>query len=470
VRNKRVNSCVLILLASIPGNGHAQVEKALSLKTVLQSVRAKFPRIKVAEQEQKVAEADLVAREGGFDLQWRARAGVDPSGTFQNRRWETDLVQPTTLWGTQFFVGYRFGSGTVPVYDTKLLSPENGEFRAGIDLPILRNGSMDLRRNNLKKASLQLEVADADLKQAILENSKSASFLYWDWILSSKRYEINQELLKVAELRDVWLTERVRLGDLPKFEQEDNYRSILQRKAAVAQSERLFQKASIDLSLFLRNDQGDPILAERDQIPQELPDIREYPLPNFETSIEEALRNRPEILRVSTQGQQNLVDQLLAENQVLPRLDVQMTTARSFGAKGSAPESNQFEGALQFEFPLQNRVALGNRSRFRSTELRIDAQLRLARDQIHNEVRDAVIALQQSKIRWNLSHQEALLAHRLEEGERTRFRAGDSNILTVNLREQATADAQLREWEARTDFYRGLAAYDAALGRLPLLD
>ncbi|MET3473546.1 outer membrane protein TolC [Novosphingobium sp. 1529] len=54
-----------------------------------------------------------------------------------------------------------------------------------------------------------------------------------------------------------------------------------------------------------------------------------------------------------------------------------------------------------------------------------------------------------------LAGDEAGLARRMAEAERRRFALGASNFLRVNLREEAAADAQLRQIDAQ---YRHAAA------------
>jgi hypothetical protein len=53
----------------------------------------------------------------------------------------------------------------------------------------------------------------------------------------------------------------------------------------------------------------------------------------------------------------------------------------------------------------------------------------------------------------------------VEAAERTNFDLGNSTILAVNLREQASAEAASREVDARADFHRAVAAYLAAAAR-----
>jgi outer membrane protein TolC len=57
------------------------------------------------------------------------------------------------------------------------------------------------------------------------------------------------------------------------------------------------------------------------------------------------------------------------------------------------------------------------------------------------------------------------LALELERAERARFDAGDSQLLIVNLREQQTAEAELREVDAMLDYHRASADLKAACGQ-----
>jgi hypothetical protein len=58
------------------------------------------------------------------------------------------------------------------------------------------------------------------------------------------------------------------------------------------------------------------------------------------------------------------------------------------------------------------------------------------------------------------------VSRELEEAERTRFEVGDGTLFMLNLREQATLDAAVREALAHADYQRARAAYEYATGAL----
>lgn len=74
-------------------------------------------------------------------------------------------------------------------------------------------------------------------------------------------------------------------------------------------------------------------------------------------------------------------------------------------------------------------------------------------------------ALEAARQRVLVARREVALATELEAAERQRFEQGDSTLLIVNLREQATAESKVREIDAVLDFQRALANYRAATMR-----
>jgi hypothetical protein len=53
----------------------------------------------------------------------------------------------------------------------------------------------------------------------------------------------------------------------------------------------------------------------------------------------------------------------------------------------------------------------------------------------------------------------------VENAERERYELGDSNLFTLNLREIATVDAQVREVNALADYYRAFALYELSIAQ-----
>ena len=101
-----------------------------------------------------------------------------------------------------------------------------------------------------------------------------------------------------------------------------------------------------------------------------------------------------------------------------------------------------------------------------TTEARINQlnqREQFTREQVVAEVQDAISAVQTSYRRARLISEEVTVARQLEDAERSRFELGDGTLFLVNLREQSTFDAAVREVSAQADFFRATAVYELAI-------
>jgi cobalt-zinc-cadmium efflux system outer membrane protein len=454
-------------LSLITPSAFATTTEPLELQSVLDSVEHHYPLIEAARRDQQIAEADLQSARGAFDPAVRVRADGAPLGYYQNGRVDVSLEAPTPAWGTTFFTGYRASFGNFPVYDGKYETNQYGEVRVGVSVPLLRNGSIDRRRAGITRAELSVPMSSAATRQARIEAARAGSFRYWEWVAAGQRLRVAQTLLTLAQKRDQAMTERVRAGDLARIERVDNHRAVLSRQGAVVAATRGLQAAAIELSIYLRDERGWPLVVDSRRLPQSFPpappgqDEQDPARRGRDTSV--ALKNRPELERLRLQAEQLRVDRDLAKNQGLPAIDLVAMVSHDFGPGSPTRVPTVIEGGVSVDIPTLNRAARGRRQAAEAGMARLDAQSRLAADRIGAEVADALSALAASRERVRLIHEELQLAHEVEEAERTRFTLGDSNILTVNLREQASAEAALREIDALLDNHRAQAAYRAAL-------
>lgn len=436
----------------------------LHLADVLASVERAYPLLIAALQRRNVAEADVLSAEGGFDTNVKARASVVGVGYYDYLSLDALVEQPTPLWGTTFFGGWRLGRGDIPPYYGNLDTKRAGEVRAGVSVPLLRNGSIDRRRGSITQAELGRLVAEGDIDLVHLDLQRSAAYRYWDWVIAGRRLKIAQDLLAIAQTRDEAVRRRSELGDVANIDRLDNERAIAERKERVVAAGRLLEQASIALSLFIRDEAGQPVLVPPERLPDHIPDPHERPHPQ---SMERALARRPELRRIQALRKQASVDVQIAKNQVLPSLDLSLVGSKDIGPdEANKPYLNQPEvvGGVLFEVPLQRRVAKGRLAAAQAALARLSAEEQMARDRIGADVKDALSALHAASQRVELSRQQRALAVKLEQAERTRFNLGESTLLFVNLREQASADAALIEAEAMGAWLRAQADFRAALG------
>lgn len=443
--------------ASTPPEG-----QPLALETVLDAVERHYPTLEAARRDADAAGAELLAAQGGFDPALKARAVSTPLGGYPYTRVESTVEQPTPVWGANLFAGWRYGGGEIPVYYGQYETNALGEVRAGVSVPLWRNGPIDRRRANLTRAELGTDAAAHAVTQSQLESSRAATQRYWDWVAAGRRHAIAVSLRRIAQERDAQLAERVRGGDLAAYEQVDNQRALVQREGQVVAAERLLQQNAIELSLFLRDAEGEPVVPQPAWLPPGFPE----PVPAAQVvgplELEGVLARRPDVLRLEASRAQQRVEERLARNQRAPAVDVTVAASKDFGAGSPKRDKPELEVGLLLDVPTLNRGASGRARQVEAGVARLEAQLRLQRDRARAEVRDALSALEAARQRVEVARRELGLARELEQAERTRLELGESTLLFVNLREQATAEAAVREVDALADYHKAVASLRAA--------
>lgn len=436
---------------------------APTLGLVLQRVKQHYPPLLAAEQERLAAAAEWLAAQGAFDPALRSRVAHTPIGQYPQTRVDASVEQATPWGGASWFGGYRLGTGKIAPYDGKWETNDGGELRMGVQVPLWRNGVIDRRRLTLWRAEAGLDIATANLTQQRLEAWRQAAVRYWEWVAATHKAHLAQKLLELAQNRERDLAEAVRRGNIPAIESIENQRAIAQRHAQWVQNQRQQTQSTIELSLFFRDDQGQPYLVSHPTPPPPWP----TPTSNANTPkqrIDTAMRHRPERQRLRAQTQQAEWELQFAANQVNPVVDLSLSGAQDLGA-GSLQRANpELEGSLNLDIPLRNRGPEGRLAQAEAALRRLSAQTRLVDDRITAEVKDATNAVETAQERLKWVSNERAIAQDLESRERERFKLGDGTMFMVNLREQTTFEARIREIDAQLDHARALAALQAATG------
>ncbi len=439
----------------------------LTLGEVLASVEATYPLLDAARSDIEAAEAEQLAADGAFDPLWRTRASLFAGG-YGYGRLDMLVEEPTPLWGASFFVGYRYGRGKIQDYYQELETLQYGELRAGLQVPLWRNGPIDRRRASIARADLGFELAELGVAVSRLEAVRLASVRYAEWVAAGRRAEIARTLLALATTRDAQVAARAARGDVPALERVENQRLVLQREAAVVAAERSLVQAGLELSLYYRGSDGRPRVPSSARLPAAMPEPRAIGQAEARRARTQAEARRPEPRRFERARAQLEVDRDLAENQAAPAIDVILFASQDLGARDVADPTlsrahiPQIEASVQLEIPVLDRVARGRAAAASAGMTRLDAQRELALDRVRAEVRDALSALDAAQRRVALVRREVEVTAQLEAAERQRFEAGDSTLFVVNLREQATAEARIREVDTLLDWQRASAAFRAA--------
>lgn len=457
----RVTMVVAAFLAAAPAaEGWAA---PVSLDDVLRSVTSQYPPLLGALIERDIASGRLQSARGVFDLNAYGKLYGNPAGYYQYGTLDVGAEQFTGIWGSTIFGGYRLTFGDVlPDYYWNRTQGA-GEPRLGVNVPLLRDGSIDRRRAAVLKGRLDRELADPLIARQRLDFVRAGTVAYFNWLAAGQRWRLAEELLRVANDRTDGLERQTAAGLLPRIVLTDNRRLVVSREIGVVQARRRFEGAALALSLFYRSADDEPVVASRERLPNAFP-LAKPPRPvDVDADVDRAVEIRPELRRLELARQKLEVDQQLARNQLQPNLDAGVILSQDFGEKIYVDKSAfEVQAGVELKMPVQRNEAKGRLIEIEGLIGQVSNEERFARERIRAEVSDAHSALRAAYEQIGQTRLNADLAVELQSAEEERFRRGAIDLLALQLREQTAFDAEVLAVDALAEYFRAEADYRAA--------
>ncbi len=473
----RPAACVVLVLgalATAPASAQdtqAPVEDAsetdtlppLRLEEVLESVATRFPPQLAALIERDLREGRLRSARGVFDFGLAGKGGGTLDGFYEYTTVDMAAEQFLGLWGSTVYGGYRLTTGeTLPDYYLQR-TQGSGEALFGLNVPLLQGGLTDARRARIAISELDVEAAEPFIARQQIDFVRAATVAYFKWLAAGRKLNFSEELLALAEGRQTALEEQVANGLRPDIVLVDNQRLVVSRQLDVVSAQRDFQGSALVLSLFLRTADGVPTVPGRERLPQEFPATPPVDPDGPEPVLPQAIERRPELRVIELELEQILLERGVASNEVLPVLDANLEAARPFGEELYDDRSlTELRGVLEFKFPLQRRKAQGKVQELDSKYEQVRQKLVFAADKVVTEIRDAWIAVEAARQQIDGSELNVDLALQLQTAEQELFRLGSSDLLALQIREQAAFDARVTAVEAYLEYFSAEADYRAA--------
>ncbi|GHC99483.1 TolC family protein [Novosphingobium pokkalii] len=423
----------------------------LTLDRVLQASARHQPLVLEAMARSRAADARTLAAQGLFDMVFDVDVQARPLGYYDNALADVKLTRPLATNGGQVYGGYRVSAGRFATYDGKSVTNGLGEVRAGAVFSLLRDRYVDERRTKLAQAQADAEIAGLDQAMVAIGVQRRAADAYQQWVAAGLRMRTYRDLLALARERQASIERQVQLGARPAVLAVENRQNIVRREALLVRSEQDLAVAAQALSLFWRDDLGQPIVATADDLPASFPDGVAPRLADTAT----VLANRPDLQILMNRAEQARLRGDLAGNDLLPKLDVRVEASKDFGSGSYTRVPGEVLFGVRLSMPLEQRAARGRMAEAQADADALSHRLRLAEQQITADLASLRVQVSGAERLAVLAGDEAQLARRMAEAERRRFALGASDFLPVNLREEAAADAQLRQIDAQ---YRHAAA------------
>lgn len=442
----------------------------LSLDTVLASSRERFPQVLAAREKIRAQSGKLLSTEGAFDLYAEQTSRSRLSGYYDGRYTNTKIVQPLARFSTDVYGSYKVSGGDFPIYEDEPITLDAGEFKIGAVFSLLRDRDIDDRRAKLRDSRLTLDQTELDAMLTRVRVQHDAMAAYVDWVAAGQALAVYRGLLQLAEARDEGLDIRVQEGDLARVYLNENRQYILRRRGLVVEAERKLVEAANRLSLYLRDADGAPRQPQEAELPGSWPNPPMLVDPTtVDAAIRAALAARPEVGVLAADLERERLNLALGKNLLKPRVDLNLEAARDFGSGDFTRAGTDAIVRLDVVIPIETRTARGQIDAAQANLSRLDLDRRLLEERITVEIRTLANDLSAAFRFVDLATQEVEQADVLSRAERDRFAEGASDFFLVNLREEAAANARVREIEAHLRYLGALADfYAATVQREPL--
>lgn len=439
----------------------------LSLTSVLQSVADCYPVIEIAIGELQSAAGKRLAASGEFDDVFRAHSISQPLGFYQTYRNGAGVLRPLFS-GGEVYGDYRIGDGNFEPWYGERETNEGGELKAGFSIPFLKDSAIDKRRAGLMKTAAQQNQTQSNIDARLLMIERAATQAYWDWVATGRAVRIQQQILKLAQIRQRQINLRVEAGDLAEITRIDNRKFIAKRTNDLIKANRSLEKAAIKLSLFHRGDDCQPVIPTIGDVPGEFPDSLPIEASQRDSDLATAITARPELKELAAARREACVDLQYARNLLLPKLDMKGFAGQDLGGETSSKGDKtpfELQIGLHAEVPIQRRLGQGKIQVAEGKIAQIDGKTRMVTDKIRSEIQDAASAVNAAYDQIEQSQETVLLNRQSLRLGRIAFEQGDIDLISLNLYENSVAEAELQLLDAQYKYFLSLAAYYTAIGQ-----
>jgi len=379
--------------------------------------------------------------------------------------------------------------------------------------PLFRNFKIDRNRQQIKIARKRLLQSDADFRLQATGIIARVQRSYWDLVfaLRDQQNQLANVNLAKENLRQIEV--RIDAGASAPLARAEVETELANREGTLLSAT---QQVSIAENLLKELIIKDPLAPEWNQtvVPTDAPKVNANSV-NLDIALKDATENRFELKRLKLESEINETDIKYFRNQVKPQIDFNSSFNLGGLSQGGlntnsslvpqflgneeilrqrlnlllAP-ANQianpfvtFPGSPSFlsggfnrslanlfrsdapnysfgvtiSFPFRNRTAKANLEGAKITTERIAAQTRAQEQAVIVEVRNAVQAVETSRLRVLTARRARISAETQLEGERRLYDAGRSTTFLLFQRENALNDARNAEIRAETDHNKAIA-------------
>jgi len=397
---------------------------------------------------------------------------------------ETGLRGEVPMVGAQYGIHY-VGERNVTKGTENLLIPHeySADLEATLSVPLLRDLIWNQSWTRIQSRELEHSATREGFRTEMMNIARNTERAYWDLIATREKMGVDQKSLETSIALLEQTKAQYEVGTVSKVEVVEADAGVAERELNLIRSENVYRTAQDRLIDIIT---GSRLRATSEFTVEPTDALMGVEMESIDvaTSMQEAEANRPELAAAAYIIDQREVELKFAENQKLPRLDVE----GSYGYVGLTGEDRNGndvgdywdthddffsdDGNLQwatkgtFSIPLGNRTAK-HRAIQADIELRKShTELARLRQRIVLEVRETVRNLRSAALGITASERRSEAAQEQLRAEEIRLKYGDSTPFDVLQRERDLVDAESQRIGAYQLYRVSLAELERAQGTI----
>ena len=439
----RIWSIVVVVILSAPLTVDCYGNDTLYLKKYLELVIQNHPLIQKANINNDITAAQILKGKGALDP--KIYSDYDAK-QFDNTDyfsvWQSEVKVPTTL-PIDFSVGYERNDGTF--LNNENTVPSNGLVYGTINVSLLRGFLFDEQRYNIQSAEIKGLESQIEKEILIREIIFQSIHSYLDWVSKRNAFEINQSYLRLVRERLQNVIQLYSNGDSPAIDTIESRLNVNTVEKLQLESRIKLVKSVQNLSLFIWNENGQPLQLNNDILPMKLEDVISI-LKDLSILLNPDFASDPIISKIDNKIKSIELENKLEKENLKPRLDLKYNTILNLGKDefNTTLNFNDYKYGVVFQYPILTRKTRG--------QLRINealtSQNELDKVQYLGQINNKYMALvAQESIQDDallIANEKLTNSQLLYEAEKLKFDLGESSVFLLNSRERKLFEAQ---WE-----------------------
>lgn len=474
---------------------------ALSLNDTIRRALQNNNDIEVARDDVRVAEQRLRALYGFYDPVFSITPTIDqrisPVTSIFAGGGTTGTVSNTTLnVSPTLSKSFEKGGGNYQLqFNNSRTSTDatnstlNPFYSSNLTLlytqPLLRNRSIDQNRRSIRVQKKVLAQTDSDFRQRTISIIAQAQAAYWNLVFALRNQQNQLDSLNLARQNLRNIEAEIAAGAKAPLDRAQVQTDIASRESALFSAVQSVSIAENSLKQLMLKD---PTASEwTAQITPTDSPVLDFSPVDLRGALEEAHKNRPELIRLNFQKEINTIDLQYFRNQTKPQIDLTgalittglagtpilppcppvPTTAcvqqKYIGAYGQ-DIANMFKFStreinvgVSISLPLRNRTAKANLAAAEIQKQQLEASYRSQDQSVEMDVRNAAQAVDTAQKRIVASRVARESAEQQLAGEQKLYDVGRSTTFLLLQRQSELTAARTNELQAETDYSKALA-------------